>query len=108
MFEPERLPPRDADGFTAHPDLPEWGENEPGSPILAALGFDSRFVLMENDGSDEVNDEYFERGGSYAGWTPTSPGDGWVLAGVWDTEDGPQACFVRPNDGLSGPSERSE
>ena len=33
---------------------------------------------------------------SVAEWSPTPQGDGWILVGIWDTEDGAQACFVKP------------
>lgn len=85
-FDPARLPPRDHDGFTMHPDLPQWGENESGEPILLALGFESAFVSLDDPKEDPEPPE----------------GEGWLLGGIWDTEDGPIACFVRKNEILRG------
>lgn len=95
-FDPDLLPPRDEYGFTSHPDMPEWGENEDGTPLLAALGYESAFVSMESE-SEELSEAYCEGDNTAcAKWTPTSPGPAWRLAAIYDTEDGPCALFLRP------------
>lgn len=85
--------------WVKHPDLPEWGEHEDGTPLLEAMGFDARFVSMEDDGSEDLNELYMsarkEDQYCIAEWVPTPPGPSWLLAGLWDTEDGPVALFVR-------------
>lgn len=100
MFQLERLPPRDEYGYTFHPDLPEWGENEDGEPFLAEIGYKGEFVFMQDDAPDELSDRWGD--GDMAAaceWTPTSPGIDWLLAGIWENEHGPVACFVTPNAG---------
>lgn len=106
MFDPARLPARDEDGWTFHPDLPEWGEGEDGVPVLSNLGYDSVFVNMEDDAPDAVCEAYF-RGDSASCvlWVPTPPsGYGWLLAGIWDSENYPLACFVRYRGKAAPPS----
>lgn len=49
------------------------------------------------DEFDEDSEEFkkLEDTGSHMHWVPTSPGDGWVAIGKFDTEDGPVAQYVR-------------
>ena len=57
-------------------------------------------VVRDQDGSwlhpaCPVSDDAAE--GSFLFWEPTVPeGDGWFLFALYDTEDGPHACFTRP------------
>jgi len=105
LFDPARLPPRDEYGFTFHPDLaderwedPELGEEYLSSEAILAAGFESRQVAFEYDVPQALLDRYYEDGDSSvaAEWQPTTPeGEGWMLVGIWDTEDGPYAMFVR-------------
>jgi len=105
LFDPARLPPRDECGMTFHPDLederwehPDLGEEYLSSEAILAAGFESRQVMLEyDDASEEVRDRYYNGGdGGVPDWNPTSPeGEGWILVGIWDTEDSPCAMFVR-------------
>lgn len=104
LFDPARLPPRDEYGMTFHPDLedPRWehpdlGEEYLSAEAILAAGFESRHVAFEYDAPEELLNRYFEDGDAgVSDWEPTSPeGEGWVLVGIWDTEDGPYAMFVR-------------
>lgn len=102
-FEAARLPARDADGHVNHPDMDGigWDEFNMG-PQLRALGWHSTTVSFESDASREAQERYSGPDCSY--WTPTPPeGDGWLLASIYDTEDGPVALFVRSADGVKGP-----
>lgn len=100
LYAPERLPPRHPEyGDTYHPDLPSWPDDEQQSivPLLHAQGFEVRFV------QGEFSEDVFDDDGAYReemrNWQPPPPaGDGWRLAAVGDTEDGPYATFVRPLD----------
>jgi hypothetical protein len=104
LFDPARLPPRDECGMTFHPDLederwehPDLGEEYLSSEAILAAGFESRQVAFEYDAPEELQERYYESGEpDICDWEPTSPeGEGWVLVGIWDTEDGPYAMFVR-------------
>lgn len=104
LFEPARLPPRDEYGMTFHPDLedPRWehpdlGEEYLSAEAILAAGFESRQVMLEYDAPEEISDRYYHGGdGVVSDWEPTTPkGEGWVLVGIWDTEDSPCAMFVR-------------
>lgn len=98
LFAADKLPARDENGWCTHPDLPEWDESESGADVLARIGYEGDWVFMDGDADEKLVDAYFEDGEpSCAAWTPTKPeGDGWLLVGIWDTEDGPVALFVRP------------
>ena len=69
--------------------------------IAAENGFDLKAVAM----ADEVDDEdalyraYFEEGASdvVRKWQPPEI-EGWRLVGKTDSEDGPQAFYIRPRN----------
>jgi hypothetical protein len=104
-FEAARLPARDENGHVQHPDMDGigWDEFDMG-PQLRALGWASTTVCFESDASDEARARYDEGNSpdcSY--WTPTPPeGAGWLLAAIYDTEDGPVALYVRSADVSAG------
>lgn len=58
-------------------------------------------MCFESDASHEQQERYDEGNSpdcSY--WTPSRPeGEGWLLAAIYDTEDGPVALYVRSADG---------
>ncbi|APG04921.1 hypothetical protein BJI69_14160 [Luteibacter rhizovicinus DSM 16549] len=95
----------DERGFTEHPDLPQFydkpfnteDEGFIDSKALAQAGLECTFVEFEYDATDEQLEAWFEDGqDDLNGWTPSVPnGDGWLLAGIWDAEDGPLAFYVR-------------
>lgn len=96
-FAADRLPARDQYGHVWHPDLPEMGEDEIVNPYLWAIGFDCKFVNMEGD-APALYDTYSDAGEpDCSAWIPSTPeGGGWLLAAIYDTEDGPYALYVRP------------
>ena len=99
LFDPAKLPRPDEMGFFYHPDLPDTGEDEPITGPLAAIGHEASFVAFENDVDESMAEAWFHEGDTAAPlrWTPTKPpGDCWLLAAKYDTEDGPYALFVRP------------
>jgi hypothetical protein len=98
-FDASRLPARDQDGHVFHPDMEGIGDDEfDMSPQLRALGWHCTTVSFESDASQEQRDRYSDGNSpdcSY--WTPRTPrGKGWLLAAIYDTEDGPVALYVRP------------
>jgi hypothetical protein len=104
LFDPSRLPPRDEYGMTFHPDLederwehPDLGEEYLSAEAILEAGFESRQVMFEYDAPAALRDRYYEDGDTgVAEWEPSRPdGDGWVLVGIWDSEDSPCAMFVR-------------
>lgn len=105
LFDPTRLPPRDEYGFTFHPDLedPRWehpdlGEEYLSDEAILAAGFESSQRQFEYDAPEHLRNRYYEGGEAEAcaEWQPSTPeGEGWMLVGIWDTEDGPYAMFVR-------------
>lgn len=106
-FDAARLPPRDENGHVQHPDMDGigWDEFDMG-PQLRSIGWHSQIVAFESDASAEAQERY-DAGNSpdCSYWTPTPPqGDGWLLAAIYDTEEGPVALFVRNADGVLGTS----
>lgn len=107
-FDPARLPARDQDGHMQHPDMDGigWDEFDVG-PQLRALGWLSKTVSFESDATSEQRQRYSESDcPSCLHWTPTPPlGNGWLMAAIYDTENGPVALFVRDADDLMEPRE---
>jgi len=91
---------RDNQGMWLHPAFP-WDDCKEGEDVslhAKKWGYESKFVWMEYDASDEINERYCESNDpdcSY--WTPTTPvGYGWILGAIYDTEDGPCALYLKP------------
>lgn len=89
---------RDQDGSWLHPAFPLVDDEAFDTKAwLSKRGFDTTFVSMEDE---DPNEELYERHAaesSFLFWEPTVPaGDGWFFFALYDTEDGPHACFVRP------------
>lgn len=102
LFDPARMPARDEDGYVWHPDLDErfqhdeWEEYVDRAKFTAA-GFELASVEFEYDADDAMLDRYYENDEHVPEWQPSFPeGDGWQLIAIYDSEDGPQAMFVRP------------
>lgn len=101
---------RDENGNWWHPGLPTFAgtdESTETSPEwkdwLKEQGLiATRRDLEDEDESHPVYQSYFEAAdpdGNFSAWEPTPPeGDGWFLLAIGDTEDGPQAWFVRRED----------
>jgi hypothetical protein len=106
-LNPADLPPAQAiiDYGNGHlsPVMFHWAaEGQNLEHIAREAGFECRWLGMDDDldDMDRVFVDYFEHGASadeiLPRWQPTEQGDGWVLSGKWDTEDGPTAVFLRP------------
>ena len=95
---------RDECGFWSHPDLPGFDEGD-GDKYRAWIEqqqLTAKRVDMEDDASDELSDRIMDGDiSATADWAPTSPGPGWFLLAIYDTEDGPVAWFASraPTDG---------
>lgn len=100
LYAPELMPKLDGVKVwhAAHPDLPEWPDEEERSigPLIVAQGFAFAVVSGEYPDDDYAADEP-DACAWLASWRPEPPaGDHWRLAMIHDTEDGPAAVFVRP------------
>jgi hypothetical protein len=105
-FSP-RLISRDRDGEFWHPDLFPFVQgadtDEAMVRSLSVLGYVARWVdgdetAFPDDVASTGGDRYWE---ALRAWQPKQPedGDGWKLAAITDTENGPKALFVRYVDG---------
>jgi hypothetical protein len=67
--------------------------------IADSNGFDIHTALMQHElPADHPLMLLYEDGEGIAllaGWEPKSPGQGWNIAGLYDTEAGPVAIFLR-------------
>lgn len=91
---------RDDCGCFWHPDLPDGDEATDMRPLLLAQGFESCVVWGDSDEA-AFPEEAMEHGGdayfkALGDWQPKGEGNGWLIAAVMDTEDGPCAWLVRP------------
>lgn len=107
LFDPAKLPERDADGYTFHSDLEQFldgAESEDdmvlASERLRAAGWEWHYDALEHDDrpeAQEARNEYFDDGMGVTKWQPATPeGEGWQLVAIYDTEDGAYAMHVRP------------
>lgn len=89
---------RDENGFWCHSALASLQEGDRIDKHPDLMDSECAFIDMESNASDELNDRYVDGKAGAEEWTPTPPdGEGWVLLAIYDTEDGPYACFARPN-----------
>lgn len=96
-FDPRRRPAPDDMGFFCHPDVPGDDEGDDVAGMLTAMGYEWNLAWMEIDAPDLYEAGLTNHPSRWADWSPTPPdGTGWQLVMVGDTEDGPQALFVRP------------
>ena len=97
----QSLVARSEEGMFWHPDLPDGDDDTNLWPLVQAQGFEIAVVSGEYDEDafpeevmSEGGDEYFAALGA---WNPaTGEHEGWLIAAVFDSEDGPTAWLVRP------------
>lgn len=102
MLKPETVE-RDKWGWWLHSVVSESREDTPVTELPEAAGMEFRFISFDSDAPDELQKRYYGEGEELAEemfdvstWQPTPPkGEGWFLIGIYDTEDGPAACFTR-------------
>jgi hypothetical protein len=66
--------------------------------IAEQAGYRAIFVDLENDRSAEGQALFIENGDGgnvLDRWRPKPP-EGWMLGAIFDSEEGPCACFIRP------------
>lgn len=105
MFEPEKLPLPDENGYFFHPDIPGEEEGDDVRAMCRALGFNVAVVEFEYDAEDNLHDEFYEREDETAvgRWNPGQPdGEGWQLVAKFNTEQGPCAMFVQSLTSIEG------
>lgn len=104
LFNPDRMPPRDEDGYVCHPDwdliydqLGDEDEGQSTNDYLKTLGYEFYVVDLEDDAPQEIQDRHFGEGDpNISDWQPTTPdGEGWKLLAIYMHEDGSAACFIR-------------
>jgi hypothetical protein len=104
MFQPEEVR-RDEDGFWLHSAFND-AEEEDITKLPISEGMEFRFIGFFDDAPKQLQDRHDAASALYGAteewgdvireWEPTKPqGEGWFLAGIYDTEDGPYACFTR-------------
>lgn len=101
MFEPNRQPVRDRQGYTRHPDLPLLPEIPEASTLereLARCGYDARFRGLLDEWGAESQIALWQAGDdNVSRWSPSAPvGLAWQLVAVYPCDAGPMALFVRP------------
>ena len=104
LFDPSRLPARDAKGLVEHPDLVRFqavpARDDGGfvdAERLKEAGLSYMWVEFESDAPAAVYDAYEANPAAGAPtWNPTPPTDRCLLAGIWECEFGPIAYFVFP------------
>lgn len=86
-------PQRNSEGYWYHPDMPE---------IETSEQFDAlQYAVHCLDGDDGIGAEdalarYSEGDTDILAWQPSAPdGDGWFIASIHDTEDGPVCLWIR-------------
>lgn len=105
MIKPSEMPAADTiidyGELGIGPAMWHWAiEGDDLKRIAREWGFEARFFSMESDLAGEPDSQLmkdYEAGDHTlpARWRP-APVEGWTLAAVHDTEDGPVAWFIRP------------
>ena len=100
---------RNSEGAWLHPAYDEWvGDREctPSAEFLQWLeshSLEYTITAMDLDEPGAALDEW-NRTGSFAKWKPESEppaGEGWFIAAIFDTEDGPVSIWFRSTEGAA-------
>jgi hypothetical protein len=87
---------RDANGWLSHPALPVCDEDVDMLGFLGAFGLDADVVSMAHSARDLYDAYQNSNDANCSSWAPLAPaGAGWILIAIFDSEDGPQALFIR-------------
>jgi hypothetical protein len=99
LYSPLLIHRDPVDGSFYHPHLPAWESDQDDerdiTPLLTEQGFSIVQTTPDDDwAQDPLSDAYAE---AFKAWQPQPPDNTgtWLLAAIVDTEDGPQAWFVR-------------
>ncbi|HCF7935640.1 TPA: hypothetical protein NIU63_005267 [Klebsiella michiganensis] len=90
-------------GFWTHPVFDELCGEREGVPAaefnewLDANCLDHQITYLDSSDDDMAWDEYFNGdSGTFTKWMPETPhGEGWFIASIHDTEDGPVCVWLR-------------
>ncbi len=92
---------RDESGAWTHPAFDEFCGGREYIPKeefnegIESLGLEWDCDLLECSDSHEATNEYM-LDATFVKWQPTKPsGDGWFIASIHDTEDGPVCIWLR-------------
>lgn len=106
LFDPALMPTRDAQGFASHPDMdydrwehPVLGGEYFDTLALALAGYAWSHRNMDAHVDGAGMDQYFEECDCSSWNPPDRTAEGWHIASIYDTEDGPVAFYVRAIDG---------
>lgn len=92
-------PQRDREGYWTHPDYPEVETSAQFNAWLAVQGFECSTVMLDGDdgiGAEDAGERYAAGDTDILAWQPSKPeGDGWFIASIHDTEDGPVCAWLR-------------
>lgn len=78
---------RDEDGYWYHPGIPDSDDEDPSEYIDWVRGQGLKIKGWHL--GDELS---FDQEENVLDWNPESPGEGWFLMGIFETEDG---CYVQ-------------
>ncbi|HRH40480.1 MAG TPA: hypothetical protein PKY82_02465 [Pyrinomonadaceae bacterium] len=97
MFQIERVK-RNEIGYWLHSHI-NPAEVEFIEQLPEAQGMELIFISMEENVSTEEY-EKFKKDQNVSDWIPqiNEEDDNWFLVGIYETEFGPEACFVKPLD----------
>ncbi|EML4851190.1 hypothetical protein RS414_001003 [Morganella morganii] len=99
-------PQRDEYGFWSHPEIPAMEASDEVKAWLNKNNLEYGRTNLEDDldSDDPAWIAYFENGNPDCSlWQPTPPaGDGWIMAWITDTDDGPACVWVRYKDQPAG------
>jgi hypothetical protein len=91
------------EGYWTHPDFPEWDDGTTRAECEAwAADNGGEFVVIrfENDAPEKLIERFYDDDESdISDWNPICENAGSFLLSIHDTEDGPVALFLAPNNG---------
>lgn len=92
-------PQRDSYGYWCHPDMPEIETSEQFDNWISSQGLQYALHCLDGDdgiGAEDAQTRYEEGDTDILAWQPSQPeGEGWFIASIHDTEDGPVCLWIR-------------
>lgn len=92
-------PQRNSEGYWCHPDMPEIETSEQFDAWISSQGLQYAVHCLDGDdgiGAEDAQERYSEGDTDILAWQPSAPaGDGWFIASIHDTEDGPVCLWIR-------------
>lgn len=102
LFNPDRMPARDEDGYVCHPDydlihekIDADDEGQAATEFIKKLGYEFLCIDFYDDATVDQHNEY-EINCAVTGWEPRKPrGEGWQLFSIYQHDDGVAAAYIR-------------